>query len=239
MRFKDRVVVITGGANGIGKQIALDFEREGAKVCIIDRNENSFYMGDVSKKKDLEDFAKKVLNRHEKIDVLVNNAPPKMVGINEGSYEDIEEALRAGAISAYYLTKLFMGHFTNDASIINISSTRANMSQSQTESYTMTKGAISALTHALAMSLAGRVRVNTVLPGWIDTTDTQFEGADNDQHMVKRVGRPSDISNVVLFLASNEASFIDGQEIVVDGGMMKTMIYSGDEGWKLNNRRTK
>lgn len=234
MRFEDKVVVITGGAGGIGKQLAKDFEDEGANVCIIDRNDNEYFVGDVGDKNTLERFAHKVINQFGKLDILINNAPPKMIGINEASYEDIEDSLRSGAISAFYLAKLFSDYFNESASIINISSTRASMSQSQTESYTMAKGAISALTHSLAMSLAGKVRVNTVIPGWIDTSDGHFTGADVEQHTVKRVGKSSDISNVVTFLVSDQASFINAQEFVVDGGMSKTMIYSGDEGWKLD-----
>ena len=96
------------------------------------------------------------------------------------------------------------------------------------------KGGIAALTHALAMSFAGKVRVNSVSPGWIDTAGTAYSGADAEQHPVGRVGNPLDIANVVLFLASDKAGFITGENICVDGGMTRQMIYHNDFGWTLS-----
>ena len=107
------------------------------------------------------------------------------------------------------------------------------MSQPQTESYTAAKGGIAALTHALAVSLAGKVRVNSVSPGWIDTAYTVYEGADAVQQPVGRVGNPMDIANMVLFLASDKAGFITGENICIDGGQTRLMIYHGDHGWTL------
>ena len=116
---------------------------------------------------------------------------------------------------------------------VNISSSRDRMSQPQTESYTAAKGGISALTHALAVSLAGRVRVNSISPGWIDTDFTEYTGADAVQQPVHRVGNPLDIANMVLFLCSEKAGFITGENICIDGGMTKQMIYHGDYGWRF------
>jgi len=127
-----------------------------------------------------------------------------------------------------------MPHFAKDASIVNISSSRDRMSQPQTESYTAAKGGIAALTHALAISLAGKVRVNSISPGWIDTAYEIYEGADAIQQPVGRVGNPLDIANMVLFLCSEKAGFITGENICIDGGMTKQMIYHNDYGWKLN-----
>lgn len=107
------------------------------------------------------------------------------------------------------------------------------MSQPQTESYTAAKGGISALTHALAVSLAGRVRVNSISPGWIDTEGASFEGPDALQQPVGRVGTPSDIADMVLYLCSDKAGFITGENICIDGGMTRLMIYHNDFGWKL------
>ena len=107
------------------------------------------------------------------------------------------------------------------------------MSQPQTESYTAAKGGIAALTHALAVSLAGRVRVNSISPGWIDTAFTRHEGPDASQHPAGRVGHPLDIANMVLYLASDKAGFITGENICIDGGMTKQMIYHGENGWTL------
>ena len=119
------------------------------------------------------------------------------------------------------------------ASIVNISSTRDRMSQPQSESYTAAKGGIAALTHALAMSFAGKVRVNSVSPGWIDTAGRVYSGADAEQHPAGRVGNPLDIANIVLFLASDKAGFITGENVCVDGGMARQMIYHNDFGWTL------
>ncbi len=133
----------------------------------------------------------------------------------------------------FYLVKLFRDHFAPGASILNISSSRDRMSQPQTESYTAAKGGIAALTHALAASLAGKVRVNSISPGWIDTDYTVYEGPDATQQPAGRVGNPLDIAHMALFLASDKAGFITGENICIDGGMTKLMIYHGDHGWSL------
>lgn len=231
--FKDKVAVITGGANGIGKAIAQEFSRNGAHVCIIDTQENPYYTGDLSQKQTLECFAQKVISDYGSVDYLINNAPPIMKGIKECSYEEFEEALKVGTIAPFYLTKLFLPYFNKDACIINISSSRDSMSQPQTESYTAAKGGIAALTHALAISLAGKLRVNSISPGWIDTTGGEFTGADAAQQPAGRVGNPMDIAELVMFLCSDKAGFITGENIRVDGGMTHLMVYHGDNGWRL------
>lgn len=232
--FKDKVVVVTGGAHGIGATIVSEFEKEGAKVALIDIRENPCYVGDLSKKEVLEDFAKFVIEKFGHVDVLVNNALPLMKGIDECSYEEFSYALAVGVAAPFYLAKLFAPYFAKDASIINMSSSRDRMSQPQTESYTAAKGGIAALTHALAVSLGERgVRVNSISPGWIDTDFTVYEGPDAIQQPAGRVGNPLDISNMVLFLASDKAGFITGENICIDGGMTKQMIYHNDCGWKL------
>ena len=157
-----------------------------------------------------------------------------MKGIDKCSYEEFEYALKVGVTAPFYLSKLFVPYFTKDACIINISSSRDRMSQPQTESYTAAKGGISALTHALAVSLSGKVRVNSISPGWIDTEYKTYEGADAYQQPAGRVGNPSDIANAVMFLCSDKAGFITGENICIDGGMTKLMIYHGDNGWNLN-----
>ena len=229
--FQNKVVVVTGGANGIGKCIRQEFEKAGARVCVIDLAENDYFVGDLAEQKTLERFAAQVIADCGHVDVLVNNAKPVMRGLGDCSYGEFLNALQVGVAAPFYLAQLFAPCFAPGASIINISSSRDRMSQPRTESYTAAKGGISALTHGLAASFAGRVRVNSVSPGWIDTEDAGVYGPGADQHPAGRVGTPEDIARVVLFLASDQAGFITGQDICVDGGMTKLMIYHNDFGW--------
>ncbi len=232
--FKNKIAVVTGGARGIGKCIREQFEKSGATVCVIDLLDNDCFAGDLADRETLEKFAAKVIAEHGHVDYLINNAAPRMCGITEGSYEDFEYALKVGVTAPFYLSKLFAPHFAKGASIVNISSSRDRMSQPETESYTAAKGGISALTHALAVSLAGKVRVNSVSPGWIDTGYTVYEGADAVQQPAGRVGNPLDIAGMVLYLCSDTAGFITGENICIDGGMTRQMIYHGDCGWSLD-----
>ena len=233
MDFKDQVVVITGGAQGIGRCIAEEFEKLGAAVCVIDKQQGNHFVGDIADKETLEQFAKDVIEKYGHVDYLINNALPLMKGINECSYEEFQYALNVGVTAPFYLSKLFIPHFAEGATIVNISSSRDRMSQPQTESYTAAKGGIAALTHALSVSLAGKVRVNSISPGWIDTAYTVYEGPDASQQPAGRVGNPLDIANMVLYLCSDKAGFITGENICIDGGMTKQMIYHGDNGWTL------
>lgn len=232
--FATKVAVITGGANGIGKCIADEFRKQGAAVCVIDKADGDHFVGDISDSETLERFAERVIAQHGHIDYLINNALPLMKGISDCSYDEFQYALAVGVTAPFYLSKLFLPHFRDGGSIINISSSRDRMSQPQTESYTAAKGGIAALTHALAVSLAGKVRVNSISPGWIDTTGTEYTGADAIQQPCGRVGKPIDIANMVLYLCSEKAGFITGENICIDGGMTKLMIYHGDHGWSLN-----
>ena len=231
--FENKVAVVTGGAKGIGKAIAQEFRNAGAKVCVIDLLPNDYFVGDLADQPVLEEFARKVIADHGHVDYLINNALPLMKGIDECSYEEFNYALRVGVTAPFYLTKLFAPYFAPGAAVVNISSSRDRMSQPQTESYTASKGGISALTHALAVSLAGKVRVNSISPGWIETGDAMWTGPDAVQQPAGRVGRPLDIANVVLFLCSDKAGFITGENICIDGGMTRQMIYHNDFGWTL------
>ena len=231
--FQNKVAVVTGGAKGIGKAIVEEFRKEGAKVCVIDLLENEGYVGDLAEQAVLEDFARKVIAEHGHVDYLINNALPLMKGMSECTYEEFNYALRVGVTAPFYLAKLFAPHFAPGAAIVNISSSRDRMSQPQTESYTAAKGGISALTHALAVSFAGKVRVNPVSPGWIDTSYAIYEGPDAAQHPAGRVGNPLDIAHMVLYLCSAKAGFITGEDICIDGGMTRQMIYHNDFGWTL------
>ena len=231
--FKDKVAVVTGGVHGIGKCIVEMFRAEGANVCTFDLRENDYFVGNLAEKETLERFAEKVLADYGHVDYLINNALPLMKGIDECNYEEFLYAQQVGVVAPFYLAKLFKGHMPDGSSIVNITSSRDRMSQPQTESYAAAKGGISALTHALAVSLGPKIRVNAIAPGWIDNTGTTFEGADAAQHPVGRVGQPEDIANMVLYLCSDKAGFITGENICIDGGMTKLMIYHADNGWKL------
>ena len=234
--FQDKTAVVTGGAQGIGKCIADEFVKNGAHVCVIDKQPNEYFTGDVAEEATLRAFAEKVIHDYGKVDYLINNALPLMKGIESCTYEDFNYALQVGVTAPFYLSKLFLPYFTPESAIVNISSSRDRMSQPQTESYTAAKGGISALTHALSVSLAGRVRVNSISPGWIDTDFTPYEGADARQHPAGRVGTPLDIANMVLFLCSEKAGFITGENICIDGGMTRQMIYHNDHGWTLEEK---
>ncbi len=234
MEFSNKVAVITGGAHGIGKAIAEAFAKEGATVRIIDIQPNPDFQGDISDEAILRAFAERVISECGHVDYLINNAPPPSKGIDSCSYDEFNRALRIGVTAPFYLTQLFLPHFSSSAAIVNISSSRDRMSQPNTESYTAAKGGISALTHALAVSLAGRVRVNSISPGWIDTEYTVYEGPDATQQPVGRVGNPMDIAHMALFLCSDKAGFITGENICIDGGMTRQMIYHSDFGWTLD-----
>ena len=231
--FTDKVAVVTGGAKGIGKTIVEEFRKAGASVCVIDLLPNDYFTGNIADQTVLETFARKVIADYGHVDYLVNNALPLMKGINTCSWDEFNYALQVGVTAPFYLTKLFMPYFAPGAAVVNISSSRDRMSQPQTESYTAAKGGIVALTHALAVSFSGKVRVNSISPGWIETGSEVWTGPDAFQQPAGRVGNPLDIANMVLFLCSDKAGFITGENICIDGGMTRQMIYHNDFGWSL------
>ena len=228
---ENRVAVVTGGGHGIGKAVAALFRAEGVTVHIADKCPGDWFVGDIGNKETLERFARDVIEKSGHVDYIINNAPPMMKGIHDCTWEQFMEALSVGVAAPFYLTKLLLPVLREGASIVNISSSRDRMSQPETESYTAAKGGISALTHAMAVSLAGRARVNSISPGWIDTRESGITGADASQQPVGRVGKPEDIAQLVLFLCSEKAGFITGENICADGGMTRLMIYHGEHGW--------
>ncbi|MGI6688747.1 MAG: SDR family NAD(P)-dependent oxidoreductase [Christensenellales bacterium] len=238
MSFTNKAVVVTGVSRGIGAAIVQAFKAQGARVAGIDLNpagdDLDFFMrGDVGCRETLETFAAGCLKALGRVDYLINNAMLTRGGLDTCGYDDFVDALKVGLAAPYYLTRLFASRFAPGACVVNLSSTRAFQSQANTESYTAAKGGITALTHAQAVSLSGKARVNAIAPGWIDTTGSHFSGGDAHQHPAGRVGKPEDIAQAVLFLCGEGASFITGQTLVVDGGMSKLMVYHGDAGWRL------
>ena len=254
MDYTDKVCVITGGAGGIGRRIAESFLDSGAQAAVIDIDETRgqeladkypgrvfFVCGDITQENVISHFAASVSDRFGHVDCLINNACVSRGGLLSGcGWDDFQYVFKLGVAAPYFLTLRLKDFFAPGASIVNISSTRAFMSQADTESYSAAKGGITALTHAMAASLAGRVRVNAVCPGWIDTRDYPAGGRsfsplspeDHAQHPAGRVGTPADIAEAVLFLCSHRAGFITGQTLTVDGGMTRLMIYHDDDGWR-------
>ena len=237
--FDRKVAVVTGGARGIGLCIADQLRAAGARVCVIDLLENDYFVGDLASKETLEKFADKVIADCGRVDFIINNAAPASRGLSLCTYEDFEYAQRVGVTAPFYLVKLLAPYLNPGASIVNISSSRDRMSQPETESYTAAKGGIAALTHALAVTLAGRARVNSISPGWIDTAYTVYDGPDAIQQPAGRVGNPLDVANMVLYLCSDMSGFITGENICIDGGMTRQMIYHGDHGWSLSANEKK
>lgn len=247
MDFNEKVAVITGGANGIGRCLVEEFLKGGAYVAFIDidakgaaelvNKYNSkrllFIQGDIANEEVIINFVKEVVGRFQQVDYLINNACISKKGVlSKCSFDDFNYVLKIGVSAPYKLTMLLLEHFRPNAAIVNIASSRAFMSQKDTESYSAAKGGISALTHALSISLAGKVRVNSISPGWIDTgAFGELSTEDILQHPVKRVGHPLDIAKMVFFLCSEGSGFITGENITVDGGMSKQMIYHGEHGW--------
>jgi len=242
MDFTNKTAVITGGANGIGLCIAREFRKHGAKTAVIDTDPKGcdcdlFFLGDIADEDALTAFTAEVAAKFGTVDCLINNACVSRRGILSGcGYDDFLYVQKVGVAAPYMLTKLLLPYFARGASVVNIASSRAFQSQSDTESYSAAKGGIVALTHALAVSLAGRVRVNSISPGWIDTTGGGFSAADHAQHPAGRVGKPIDIAKAVLYLCSEDAGFITGENLTVDGGMNKLMVYHGDHGWSYGEK---
>lgn len=252
MKLQHKVCVLTGGGAGIGRCLAETFLREGARVYLIDKeipdcelyqpsSGIKWFRGDIARQQTLDEFADWVLEQESGIDILVNNACLMNGGIlSDCSYEDFLYVQQVGVAAPYWLTKRFKPYFRKGASIVNLSSTRAFQSQPDTESYTAAKGGITALTHALAVSLGGIARVNSIAPGWIETARFHegtavpaYAQADLEQHPSRRIGEPEDIARAVLFLCDERNSFINGTNLTIDGGMSKLMVYHNDCGWQL------
>ncbi len=253
-RFEEKVVVITGGAQGIGMAISRFFAHEGALVVIadIDRDaskENEAYIlqeggkcisipTDVASEASVIELMDTVGQQYGRIDILVNNAAiPFDKNIETRTMDEWHHALAVNLTGPYMVVKYGLSYMKHtQASIINIASTRALMSEPNTEPYSASKGGLLALTHSLAISLGKYgIRVNALSPGWIDVSawgkkgirqQARLSDQDHQQHPVGRVGKPEDIAKACLFLCSEDASFITGANLIIDGGMTVKMIYA-------------
>lgn len=240
------VCIITGGNGGIGQHLVEGYIQAGYHVVNFDvkplpdllkpyfnkPSNHLFMQGNLANPNDIEHLIQAVRTTYGQIDVMVHNAMASYGGLETCSYEQFMTTLAIGVGAPFWMTKLAMPFFAPSASIINIASTRAFMSQANTESYSAAKGGIVSLTHAMAATLNGKTRVNAIAPGWIHTITPDITNSpDLKQHWSHQVGHPKDIVQAALFLSNPHNSFINGQVLVVDGGMTKRMIYHNDEGW--------
>ena len=241
-----RRVFITGGAEGIGKAIVEAFCRAGNQVAFCDINETSgqetartigaiFHRVDVSDKNALESCMQAILTEWNDIDIIVNNVGiSEFSSITETSVEDFDKILSINLRPVFITSRLLAIHRKKRPSpnpygrIINICSTRYLMSEPGCEGYAASKGGIYSLTHALALSLSEwNITVNSIAPGWIQTHNyDQLQPKDHSQHPSRRVGKPEDIARMCLFLCEENNDFINGENITIDGGMTKKMIYT-------------
>ena len=228
--YSKKSVLVTGGAQGIGKAIAARLADLGWRVAVVDiRGASPFFFVrcDVSREADVRAAVRKVLRRFGRLDALVNNAG--LTGPVTGPVEQLALAEWNRRIGTNLTGPFLMAKHcvpplrAARGAIVNIASTRALQSEPLTEAYAASKGGLVALTHALAMSLGPRVRVNCISPGWI--AHEKVRKKDHAQHPVGRVGRDEDVAALVAYLVSDAAGFITGQNFVVDGGMTKKMIY--------------
>ncbi len=247
-----KTVVITGGANGIGRCLAQAMLQDGDKVIVVDIDETRgcaferahtpdlvFIHTDLSTPDGRAKAVKAIRDTGLMVDVLVHNAAIGKGGLLTADEHDFMDVLAVNLIAPFSLTKGLMDRLSSGASVINIASTRAFQSQPDGEAYAASKGGLVALTHAMAMTLAGKARVNAIAPGWIDTASCTHEAVDHKgpahrQHPSGRIGSPADIVKAVLYLSDPDNRFINGQTIVIDGAMTRQMIYHQDHGWSYD-----
>ena len=227
-------VLVTGGARGIGRATAALLAARGYRVAVADLNAPAgrsrafFHRTDVSSEPAVRACVRAVLERFGRLDALVNNAgiaDPANGPLEKLSLAEWNRRIGTNLTGAFLLAKHCAPHLrAARGAIVNIASTRALQSEPQTEAYSAAKGGLVALTHALAMSLGPRVRVNCISPGWI--AHGRVRRKDHAQHPVGRVGRDDDVAELVAFLLSDAAGFATAQNFVLDGGMTRKMIYA-------------
>jgi NAD(P)-dependent dehydrogenase (short-subunit alcohol dehydrogenase family) len=253
MSFEGKTVIVTGGAQGIGMAISMAFADAGARVIVADCDEEAgaeflkrsvdrgrpveLFPADVADEDDVKELMEYVVEQTGEIHALINNAGMgDWTEMLDRPMERWDRVLAVNLRGPYMCARYAAPHMPPGSAIVNISSTRALMSEPNTEPYSASKGGLLALTHSLAVSLASkRVRVNAISPGWIDVSNWKktpqrkqehLRPEDHEQHPAGRVGIPQDIAQACLFLADSDRSgFITGQNLVIDGGMTVKMIY--------------
>lgn len=246
MNYRDKVVLVTGGANGIGKAITLAYCQAGATVIFCDCDDQAgmnlasdlqlqqlkgcYYKIDLADVQAIATMFTDILHTYSAIDILINNAG-KVIhkSIFEVTVQDWDDIINVNLRAAFFCSKEFAKQLPNSrcGRIINIASTRYLMSESNTEAYAASKGGLFSLTHALAMTLqTHHILVNSISPGWIETKNYDaLREEDHLQHPSRRVGRPEDIARACLFLTDENNDFVNGENLVIDGGMTRKMIY--------------
>ncbi|MBS2100432.1 SDR family oxidoreductase [Carboxylicivirga linearis] len=246
MDLVNKVSLITGGGNGIGKSVAKEYGQQGAIVLIVDKDlvaaqivveEIKSFGGqafafhvDVSKPFDIEDLFEKIRKDFDRLDILINNAGiSKFTSPFELLVDQWDEVINTNLRSVFLCSREAVKLMRKNkvGSIVNIASTRALMSEPNSEAYAASKGGIVALTHAMAASFSkDNIQVNCISPGWIETGDySQLDEADHVQHLSNRVGKPEDIAKACLYLTQAGNNFINGTNLIIDGGMTSKMIY--------------
>jgi NAD(P)-dependent dehydrogenase (short-subunit alcohol dehydrogenase family) len=247
MEFSNKVVIVTGAANGIGRGVSTAYAEKGAKVVVADvdfdagrktaaeiRNRGGevlFVQTDVRKENDIIRLFEMTKNTYGKLDILINNAGKSVFkSPYELTIEEWDDIINTNLRSVFLCSRAaakYMRENETGGSIVNIASTRALMSEANSEAYAASKGGIAAITHALAASFSeDRISVNAISPGWIHDGDvTELTAADHGQHFSKRVGKPSDIARACMYLTARDNDFVTGINLVVDGGMTRKMIY--------------
>lgn len=242
--FEGKTVIVTGGAKGIGRAVARAFAQKGAITFILDTDEKAgkaavleweaegfetaFYKADVANIEEVASIFAQIVEKRGEIDILINNAGVSSFGsIWDIKVSDWDRIMTTNAASVLFHSREAAKYMKKDSAIVNLCSTRQSMSEANTELYSASKGAIYSLTHALSITLSEKgIRVNSISPGWIETGD--YDGLrpeDHEQHPAGRVGKPDDIAKACLYLADPDNSFVTGENLVIDGGMTRKMIY--------------